>query len=55
MHISLVDATVSQTLLHRTHGVSEVIRAKLLESSPGKGARVVNAIEKEINFDGSLC
>merc|ERR1719197_791434 len=55
MHAALVDATVSHTLLHRTHGIPEVIHAKLLESSTGKRAGVIDAIKKGINLDGGLC
>merc|ERR1719331_1514511 len=55
MHITLVDATVSQALLHGTHGISEIIHAKLFESSTRKGARVINAIKEGIDLNGCLC
>mmetsp|Transcript_6918 Transcript_6918/g.9590 ORF Transcript_6918/g.9590 Transcript_6918/m.9590 type:complete len:184 (+) Transcript_6918:438-989(+) len=54
VHIALVNATVTHALLHRAHGVAEVVHAQFLESRTGQGAVVVDALIEGINFNGSL-
>ena len=44
MHVPLLDASVSQALLHEAHGITEVAHAKLLEACSRQRARVVDAL-----------
>mmetsp|Transcript_66492 Transcript_66492/g.105219 ORF Transcript_66492/g.105219 Transcript_66492/m.105219 type:complete len:169 (+) Transcript_66492:867-1373(+) len=55
MDTLLVDARVLQALLHRTHGVAEVVHAQLLKSCPGQAAGVIDALKQGIDFNGCLC
>ena len=52
--IVLVDATVAQVLLHRTHRVVEVVLVQLFEPSSRQGARILGALEQRINLEGGL-
>eukprot|EP00438_Fugacium_kawagutii_P014860 Skav234834 [mRNA] locus=scaffold69:1172860:1173894:+ [translate_table: standard] len=50
----LVNARVLQALLHRAHGVAEVVHAQLLKACAGQAAGIINAIEQGIDLDGCL-
>mmetsp|Transcript_19666 Transcript_19666/g.43001 ORF Transcript_19666/g.43001 Transcript_19666/m.43001 type:complete len:184 (+) Transcript_19666:184-735(+) len=54
VHISLINAAVTQALLHWTHRVPEVIHAKLLKASTRQGTREVDAFEKGVDLNRCL-
>mmetsp|Transcript_42979 Transcript_42979/g.124247 ORF Transcript_42979/g.124247 Transcript_42979/m.124247 type:complete len:92 (+) Transcript_42979:1076-1351(+) len=54
MDVALIDATVAEALLYRTHGISEVVHVELLEARTGQRARIVDALKKRINLDCRL-